>query len=101
MKFLTELFNRFSLKSPAFFQVIQKIAIIAGVLSGLPLIIVQFESELGVQVPELIEKLASKAALISAIVLWVVAKLPIKPTELIIAKQDNKLPFTEAKENAA
>lgn len=99
MKFLTELWNRLSIKSPAFFQVLQTIAIIAGALGGLPLLISEFQGAFPtVVIPNSIVVFSGKVTLISAIVLWVIAKLPIKPEVLAKALADGKLPFTEQKQ---
>ena len=95
MKFIKEFFNRFGLKTPPFFQVLQKIAIIAGIIASLPILVTQFQTELGIILPLWVNAIASKAALISAAVLWIVAKLPVqKPDSPVNAPN---LPFTEAK----
>lgn len=97
MKFLKELFNRFSLPTGSFFQRIQKLSILIGILSGLPLLIIQFESELSIHLPEWIHVISSKVAVACAAVAWIIAKLPLKPGMIDQPKVIQKLPFTDKK----
>lgn len=98
MKFLTEFFNRFSLKSPAFFQVIQWLSIAAAAIAGIPAMISQFESDLGLHVPVWMTDFSNKAVVIASVVAWIIAKLPVKTTETFKVTTVRKLPFTEQKQ---
>lgn len=97
MKFITELLNRFKLASPSFFQVFQNLGIIAGILTGIPLFLTTFQTELGIKLPEIVHVLSQKAAVGGAIVMWFMAKLPAQnaPT---LARHTDKLPYTEKKD---
>ena len=98
MKFLKEFFNRFSLKSPAFFQVIQKISIIAAAVAGIPALLAQFQNDLGIKVPDFLTNMSNKLVVVAAVIMWIVAKLPVKATETFKVTTVKKLPFTEKKQ---
>ena len=96
-KFITEFFNRFGLKTPPFFQVIQWLSILTATIAGIPALLSQFQTELGITIPAIITALASKAVAWSAIAAWIIAKLPVKcPDSPAVSQQ---LPFTETKKN--
>ena len=93
MKFITEFFNRFSLKTPPFFQMIQKISIITTIIAGIPALIGQFQTDLNIVLPAFITSIALKVVAWSGMVAWVVAKLPVSnPTSPVVSQQ---LPFTD------
>lgn len=93
MKFITEFFNRFSLKTPAFFQVIQWVSIVTAAIAGIPALIGQFQQELGIVLPAFLVAISSKVVAWGAIVAWVIAKLPVKNPQLPAVAQ--QLPFTD------
>lgn len=97
MKFITEFLNRFSLKSPAFFQVIQTLSIVAAAIAGIPALIAQFQSDLGISVPGWMIDYSNKAVVIAAAVAWIIAKLPVKSPEINKISTLRKLPFSEKK----
>lgn len=82
MKFLQELWTRITSKSPAFFVIIQKISVITLFIAGLPALIAKFQSDLGVSLPPWVLTTASKAVAISAMIAWVIAKLPLNTTRV-------------------
>ncbi len=96
MKFLKELFNRFGLQTPSFFQIFQKLGIIATALTGIPLLLTTFQTDLGITLPDVVHVLSQKAALGGAIIMWIMAKLPANNSTKIAANTD-KLPFTQKK----
>lgn len=93
MKFLTETFHRIFKSSPSYFQVIQWLSIAVAFVSGIPLLISQFQTDLGIMLPDWVHDLSSKAVLWSSVVAWIIAKLPVKTV------QDDKMPFTTKKPN--
>ena len=78
MRFINELFARFRMESPSFFKVIQRISIVATALAGLPMLITQFQTELGLTVPDWIVGSANKIAVVGGILMWFTAKLVVK-----------------------
>lgn len=97
MNFLQELFNRFKLKSPQFFVVIQNIALVATVITGLPMLLSEYEATMHVQLPAVIHVLSSKAVFVASSVLFITAKLPVD-NSTGIARSTNKLPYTRKKD---
>ena len=95
MKFITEFINRFKLKTPAFFQVIQWLSIATAVVAGIPALIGQFQTDLHITLPPLLVALSSKVVAWSAIVAWVIAKLPVSSPHSNSVQM--KLPYTESK----
>lgn len=93
MKFLTETFNRLFKTSPSYFQVIQKISLVVAFLSGLPLLVQQFQSQLNIVLPPWVVDMSNKAFLIGSIVTWIIAKLPVAHV------QDSQMPFTVKKDS--
>lgn len=92
MKFITETFNRLFKTSPSYFQVIQWISVAIAFISGIPLLITQFQSELHIILPDWIHDLSSKVVLYSSVVAWFISKLPVATV------QDSKMPFTAKKD---
>lgn len=92
MKFLKETFNRLFKSSPSYFQVIQWLSIAVAFISGIPALITQFQTDLGIMLPDWVHAVSSKALTISAVVAWVIAKLPVKTV------QDSTMPFTAKKD---
>ncbi len=92
MKFLRETFNRLFKTSPSYFQVIQWLSVAVAFVSGIPLLIAQFQTDIGIILPEWVHDMSSKAVLWSSIVAWIIAKLPVKTV------QDSKMPFTVKKD---
>ena len=98
MKFITEIFNRFRMKSPSFFRVIQWLSVATAAITGLPALIAQFQTELGITLPDWIITFSDKAVAIAAIVAWVIAKLPVdNPNKTKLTSDGVKplLPFTK------
>lgn len=89
MKWLTEFVLRLKHEPPDFFKVLSLIAGWCTVITGLPVLLVQFETD-NFQLPEWVHVIVVKAALISAALLWLFSKLPNK---------DNvkSLPYTSKK----
>lgn len=79
MDFIVELMKRFALKSPKFFQVLQIIAIIATLATGVPEFVDLLNSITGLHInlPDFWESIQSKTVAISALVMWLMAKLPV------------------------
>ena len=95
MKFLKEVWHRFSLPTGSFFQVIQTISIICATLAGIPLLIIQFEAELHTHLPEWVHAISSRVVFFSSAVAWIIAKLPVKQSEVNKPSVIQKLPFTD------
>ena len=98
MKWIKEFFNRFSLKTGSFFQVIQKLSILCAICAGIPALLVEFQTDLGIAVPAFIAAISSKVVAWSAIVAWIIAKLPVKSDTLQHPATIQKLPFTDKKD---
>lgn len=100
MKFITEIINRIGMKSPSFFRIMQWISIAVAAISGLPALIAQFQNDLGVTLPDWMLTISSKLVAISAIVAWIMAKLPVSNAEAVKEKPNGevvpKLPFTKS-----
>lgn len=96
-KFFSEFLNRFKLKTPSFFQVIQTASIICGTIAGVPALLAQFQSELHIALPGWVLIISSRTVAISAAVAWVIAKLPVTLPVTKMEKEvlEQKLPFTE------
>lgn len=74
MDFFIELFKRFTLKSPKFFQVLQTVGAVAAIITGIP----SFLEGQGIAIPEALQKISSTVVAVAAGVLWVIAKLPVE-----------------------
>ena len=95
MKFLTEFFARFGLETPSFFTILSRIGLIAGFLTGIPLLLTTFQGDLGVILPDWVHVFSQKMALGGAIAIWIIAKLPVKPGQINTeSDKQTKLPFT-------
>lgn len=100
MKFITEIFNRLRMKSPSFFRVIQWLSVVTAAITGLPALIAQFQTELGITLPDWVITFSDKAVVIAAIVAWIIAKLPVdEPNKIKLTETGVKpmLPFTKSK----
>lgn len=105
MAFIVELLRRFSLKSPKFFQVLQTISIIAGLITGLPEFIDLLNSMgANINLPEIWLAVQSKVIMWASIVLWMAAKLPVENPEQPktgdgkLVARTKALPFTTKKD---
>lgn len=100
MKFIKEVFARLGMKSPSFFRVIQWLSIATAFVTGLPALLAQFQNELGITIPDWIKHISDRAVAISAIVAWVIAKLPVSDPDATKLKSNgdvvNKLTFTKS-----
>lgn len=98
MKFIKEIFARLGMKSPSFFRVIQWLSVATAAITGLPALLSQFQNELGIAIPEWVTHISDKAVAISAIVAWIIAKLPVSDPDAVVLKTNGdvkpKLPFT-------
>lgn len=96
--FLEELFNRFALKSPKFFQILQKVGIVLLAITGIPEALLILKTSVGIDLwtylPEAVQWFASKTIALAGILLWVLAKLPVQNSTTVM-NTSNKLPFTE------
>lgn len=92
MKFLKETLNRLFKSSPSYFQVIQWLSMAVAFVSGIPLLISQFQTDLGIVLPDWVHIVSSKAVLYASVVAWIIAKLPVKTV------QNSKMPFTAKKD---
>lgn len=92
MKFITETLHRLFKSSPNYFQVIQWLSMAVAFVSGIPLLISQFQTDIGIVLPGWVHDLSSKAVLWASIVAWIIAKLPVKTV------QNSKMPFTSKKD---
>ena len=99
MKFIKEIWGRLGMKSPSFFVIVQKLSIVVTALSGLPVLLQQFASQTGVQVPKFMTDFSNKTFFFCGIVAFVISKLPVKDPDA--TKINNagdvvqKLPFTK------
>lgn len=73
--FFKELFIRLKAKSPAFFKVIQVIALIAGLVTGIPDLLTHF----GVILPAALQSIESTAVSIASFVVLFIASLTVDP----------------------
>lgn len=98
MTFIKEIFSRLGMKSPSFFRVIQWLSIATASITGLPALLSQFQTQLGITIPVWVTHISDKAVAISAIVAWIIAKLPVSNPNETVLKQSGevvpKLPFT-------
>lgn len=97
-KFFTELFNRFKMDSPEFFQIISRISALCATVAGLPFLLVNFETELHTKLPDFVHALSNKAMFYAAAISWVISKLTVKDASAAIQKPNSKLPYSKAKE---
>lgn len=93
MKFLKETWNRLVGASPSYFQIIQWLSIAVAFVSGMPLLIEQFQHDIGITLPQWVHDFSSKAVLWASIIAWVIAKLPVKEVT------ETKQPFTTKSKN--
>ena len=50
MKFFKEIFARFRMESPSFFKIIQLLSVLTAAITGLPALIAEFQTQLGMVV---------------------------------------------------
>jgi hypothetical protein len=89
--FFIELFKRFGLKSPKFFQVLQFIGALCAVITGLPDLLTRS----GITLPPEIEVFENKTIAIAGAIMWIISKLPVENPQLVSVKK--KLPFSKPK----
>lgn len=98
-KFITEIANRLGMKSPSFFQIIQWLSIATAAITGLPALIAQFQTELGIHLPVWMIDFSNKVVAIAAVVAWIIAKLPVEQPNATKINKDGEvkpmLPFTK------
>lgn len=78
INFIQETLNRFFAKSPKYFRIWQWIAIIVAFATGIPAILVEFQTTLGIHLPEFIVDISSKVASIAALAAGFLSKLVVK-----------------------
>lgn len=100
MNWLIETYKRMALKSPSYFQVFQKIGLIATIIVGIPAFFDELKGfGINIPLPEQWEAIQSKVIGMAGLVMWLMAKLPVKqpPTDngQPVPKRE-ALPFTSA-----
>lgn len=82
-KFLVELWQRMSLKSPKFFQVVQGIGMAAALITGIPLAIQQFSMITGVEIalPDVVNFWVIRVIFWCGVVTKIIGKLPVTSTD--------------------
>lgn len=93
ISFIVELYKRFGLKSPKFFQVIQFIGIIATAIAWVPDLL----QYLDIIPNEIYSKTLEVSLKVAGIITWVIAKLPVVDSLKTVATKPENLPFTENK----
>lgn len=88
--FIKELINRLGAKSPKFFVIISKIAILCGLITGLPGLLVQF----GITLPPDMLLLQNKVVAWAAVIAALISKLTVANATTLI-NETRALPFTE------
>jgi len=101
--FLIEAYQRLSLKSPRFFQVLQTIGMIAALLTGIPLFIQQLEMFTGLEInlPDVVNGIVIRIVFWCGLIVKIMAKLPVTPPPTdngVQVPQEEALPFTVKKE---
>lgn len=94
--FLKELYSRFPLKTPKFFQVFQFIGILSIVVGGIPDVLHWLE----ITPSPLFSKVLTKCLEACGAITWAMAKLPVEHATTIATKTD-MLPFTTAAKQEA
>lgn len=96
--FLQELVARLKAKNSKFFKVLQWIALVAALATGLPDLMDFF----GITLPESLTVLQSKIVAIASTVVFVLAQLDVDPAVIkteaqakVVDTQDKLLPFSE------
>lgn len=92
--FLKELYQRFGLKSPKFFQKLQTIGIIATAVGFIP----ELLDFLDYSVPDSIADYWAKFLKIAGGTAWIISKLPVENAAKVVAGTDT-MPFTAANNN--
>lgn len=97
--FFKELIIRLGAKSPKFFKVIQTIALVAGLVTGVPALLEYFD----VVLPAALEVIANKAVSIASFVALFIASLTVDPkvikstltTFTVSDRRKVELPFSQ------
>lgn len=79
LTFFVEIVSRFAAKTPWFFKVVQVLAIVTAIVTGLP----AFLTSVGIVLPEFLNSVMSTAVSISAIVAAFIAQLTVTSPEKI------------------
>lgn len=107
MAFLQETIQRMAAKSPVFFQVYQAIGKYASLITGIPLFLqqIQLATGMSISLPEVVNSWVIRAIFWAGVVMWWMAKMPVKDPSKPTDKNDNELPksqvmpFTVQKQN--
>lgn len=98
LAFFSELYQRFALKSPKFFQYVQAFGVVLMVITGIPELLYQLKTEFGIDLwtmlPGAVQFFASKTIAIAGVLIKLMAKLPVENANHVV-NTTNKLPFTE------
>lgn len=105
MAFLVELYKRMSLKSPAFFQVLQTLGMIAALITGIPLFLQQLSMFTGMEInlPGPVNGMFVRVVFWCGLVVKLMAKLPVTDPDRPVTKAGRpvstikNMPFTEKK----
>ena len=89
--FLIEVVKRLKKKSPKFFVILQNIALVAGAITGLPLLL----DELNVELPSWATIFQSKLVMWCSAIVFLWSKFPVDNNNEPVASND--LPFTNKK----
>jgi uncharacterized membrane protein len=90
--FFIEMYTRFFMKSPLFFQILQIVGGIAFLITGIPEIIDSLALfGIFIELPAAWVAIQNKAIAIASFVLFLTSKFTVDPTQNI---EKNKLPFT-------
>lgn len=99
--FLLELYQRMSLKSPRFFQVLQAIGMAAALITGIPLFIQQVEMFTGLEIPmpDVVNHWVTRVVFWCGVIVKLMAKLPVVQPPIdngVPVPKKEALPFTSA-----
>jgi hypothetical protein len=98
---IVEFLKRFALKSPAFYQVLQTIGLIAMLITGIPAFIEWLNADFGVNVtlPDFWLAIESKVIAWCGFITWIISKTPVdNREELTRVEKREKLPYTSKKQ---
>lgn len=91
--FIKETWHRIGLPSPSFFQVIQWISLAVAFVTGLPSLLLQYQSELGITFPSWVFALSDRTVAWAALIGLIVAKLPVKNPDATKIKKGEAKPL--------
>lgn len=101
LAFFEEIWNRLGLPSPTIFLVIQWISAAVVFVSGLPQLLLDYQTQLGVIFPDWIFTFSDKAAMWAGVIGFFVSKLVVKNPDAVKVKKNGDikpmLPFTTPK----